>query len=353
MSTEITPSTTPAPSTEAAPAPKPERVLHGRAELRARLTQKSNDVFAGIAEAKKFKDESPAPVSSATPNSEAVAETVASLEEAGVEVPDQKKTETKVQYETRIARLLLQVQRAESEGLKHKGALEKVNNELADLKAKFAEASSDPVKALKLANMTPDEMAQAMLDGKLSKAEEKVVKQELPPEVLELIEEGKRLKAEKAAQVEATENLKIREGNIKLIDTAKRGLVEQYPALELIPNDRLLDAYESIAKATGAEPDFAEFAAKLQDNVLGEVLAAVKHKGTLLELVKKDPELKAYFTKELGLVATVETPAVVESVKPKSTIAGTPTETPSRKENMSAAERKARAAQAASRVFGG
>ena len=140
MSTEITPSTTPAPSTEAAPAPKPERVLHGRAELRARLTQKSNDVFAGIAEAKKFKDESPAPVSSATPNSEAVAETVASLEEAGVEVPDQKKTETKVQYETRIARLLLQVQRAESEGLKHKGALEKANSELAALKASIAGA---------------------------------------------------------------------------------------------------------------------------------------------------------------------------------------------------------------------
>jgi hypothetical protein len=356
----VAPSATPSVEAAPAPEPKPERVLKGRAALKERLTKSANAVMDGAMDAQKFKDESPSPTPSATPQPETVKAAVADLEKAGVEVPEQKATETKTQYATKIAQLMLAVQRSEAESLKHKGSLEKVTAERDELKARLTEASSDPVKALRLANMSPDELAQAMLDGKLTKAEEKVVKQELPDEVKELIEEGKRLKAEKQAQVEAAEAAKVREANVKIIDTAKKGLAEQFPALDLIPSDRLLAAYEQITAATGEEPDFTEFAGKFQESVVSEVLSAVRHKGTLLELVKKDPELKAFLATELGLSA-VKLATDPEAVKdgdftmeaPKrSSIGGVVNESAGKKKDMSAAERKARAAAAAGKIFG-
>lgn len=328
-----------------------EKKLTGRAALRAKLTAKSDEVFNKIQADRAPKAVAPAE----TPTSEAPTEAapaVAALEEAGVEVPEQKKTESDSQYATKVAKLLLQVQRAEANGLKYKSDFEKVSARNAELEAKFAEVSADPVKALKLANMSPDEMAQAMIDGKLSKSEEKVVKQELPPEVLELIEEGKRLKAEKLEREEKTKADEQRTKNVKIVDDAKQAIIDKFPTLDLIPSDRLFDAYSQVTAAQGEEPPFEDFAEMMQKNVLAELVAGVGHKGTLKAIIAAKPELREFLIAELGLKAAAPVAApVVTTPAVQKTLGKVVPETPTRTETMSVKERNARMNSAAGKVF--
>jgi hypothetical protein len=344
----VTPESVETPSTE---TPKQSSRAEMRAKLAADRDAAVESIFAKkplVSPETSIPATEPAPVAT---NPETAQEAVAALEEAGAEVPAQKPNETKVQYETKIAKLLLQVQRAEANGLKYKSDLEKTTSELSELKAKFAEASSDPVKALKLANMTPDELAQAMLDGKLSRAEEKVAKQELAPEVLEIIAEHKRLKAEKAEREAATKAEAERGELIKTVGDLKKTVLDRFPVLELIPDGSVLDAYLQVERASNNTVSFEEFAASMQKNVISELSAGMSHKGTLKAILAEKPELREFLIAELGLKASAPALVPKEPESPRVLTNAVGAENPSKGRELSARERMQLAAAAANKMF--
>lgn len=371
--------TTPAPAPEntapPASAEKPPRQSMGskREEIRAKLNAGADKIFAKPT-ASTPNTSTPTPeetpkepsqpetadkagaVEAAQEVSSEAGKTAEKLDEKGEKVPEKKEGESARQYEHRLAQLLLKVQRAEADSLKHKSAFESASTKLKELEAKLEEASKDPVKALKLANCTPDELAQMMLDGKLTKAEEKAVKAELPPEVQELLEEAKRLKAEKAQAEERAKAEEQRKQNVAIVEKARAASVAEYPVLDAVSSEVILTAIENHYANTGVEPAFGEIAEKLQDLYVADLKHFLLNDNVVGHLVKASPEIKEKLVKLLGLekpapVATaVTTPE--EKPEPSKTLTNAAGAAPVKTTaKLSEKERRQRAAAAAASIF--
>lgn len=217
-------------------------------------------------------------------------------------------------YEHRIAQAMLKAQRAERDALNHKRAADSASKELAELRSTLEALKSDPVKALAHAGTDPAALAQMMLDGKIQ-AKDLPPKLELPPEVQELVEQGKQAKARAEQEARDAEAAAVRAQNVELIKQAVDASVSEYPALSALPPEMVLDAYERATKKNrGIEPPFSEVAKQLQATVVADLSYFLKSDGVMKAfLTSADPDVRAAVAKAFGF----DQPQTTRNAEPK------------------------------------
>ncbi len=195
-----------------------------------------------------------------------------------------------------------------------------------------------------------------MAEGTLTAEEVKEVqKLDIPDEIKELIEEGKRLKAEKAEREATEQKTKERAKQVSIVADAKKAVLDQFPVLELVPDDRLLDAYLAASEG-GEEPEFSGFAGAIQNQILTEAATLMSNAGAVKALLAMKPELRDFFKTQLGfstpapVAAPATQPIAVKPVAPALTNAVV-AEQPTKGRTLTVAERKARAAAEADKIF--
>lgn len=205
-------------------------------------------------------------------------------------------------YEHRIAQAMLKAQKAEREALTHKKTADSAAARLKELESTLEALKSDPVKALAHAGTDPTALAQMMLDGKLQ-ASNLPPKLELPPEVQELVEQGKQAKARAEQEAREAEAAAVREENLKLVEQAVNASVSDFPALEALSPSLVLNTYEAMTrKNKGVEPSFAEVAKHLQETVVSDLNHFLSNDGVLKAFGGQlSPEVKSKIAKALGL----------------------------------------------------
>lgn len=205
-------------------------------------------------------------------------------------------------YEHRIAQAMLKAQKAEREALTHKKTADSAAARLKELESTLEALKSDPVKALAHAGTDPTALAQMMLDGKLQ-ASNLPPKLELPPEVQELVEQGKQAKARAEQEAREAEAAAVREENLKLVEQAVNASVADFPALEALSPSLVLNTYEAMTrKNKGVEPSFAEVAKHLQETVVSDLNHFLSNDGVLKAFGGQlSPEVKSKIAKALGL----------------------------------------------------
>lgn len=332
MSQDTTPApvatTQGAPSPEApasAPAPKNtgERKPNSIGERRLAFLEKVNNaIAAGEKPAAPVepaptdpKPTDPAPADPAKPES-APTDPKPEPEPA----PSPVEGETPKQYAHRVAAAQLATQRAEAKALAEAERAKASEKKVEELQAKLDAAAKDPKVALALAGMDPVSFAEAMRDGKITAQEVKEAKLELPPEVLELIEQGKAAKKKAEEDAKAAAEAEVHAENLKRVSDVVNtpDFQADYPALagSVGVADRLLLYLTHEMNRTGQEPDFAVVAKTFNDNITQEVTQILKNKPALKALLG-NAELKAAILAELqGSLPATEQAAPDPAPKP-------------------------------------
>ena len=240
--------------------------------------------------------------------------------------PAKAEGETQKAYAHRIAAAQLATQRAEAKSLAAETRAKASEAKLAELEAKLDAAAKDPKAALKLAGMTPLQLAEAMRDGTITAddvAEAKAAA--IDPEVAEMLAEHKAMKAKAAADEKAAEVAKVHADNLETVTKVLQApdFLTDFPAIGGVINgpERVCQYIEGEMERTGKEPDFRAVAKMFNDAVLTETSQLLAHGPTLKALLAK-PETRAALIKELGLTeakpaVAVEKPAT-EKVTPKA-----------------------------------
>ena len=240
--------------------------------------------------------------------------------------PAKAEGETQKAYAHRIAAAQLATQRAEAKSLAAETRAKASEAKLAELEAKLDAAAKDPKAALKLAGMTPLQLAEAMRDGTITAddvAEAKAAA--IDPEVAEMLAEHKAMKAKAAADEKAAEVAKVHADNLETVTKVLQApdFLTDFPAIGGVINgpERVCQYIEGEMERTGKEPDFRAVAKMFNDAVLTETSQLLAHGPTLKALLAK-PETRAALIKELGLTEakSVATPEAkpAEKVTPKA-----------------------------------
>lgn len=302
---------TPLPVTEAPAAPAEpakntgERKPDTIGERRAAFLAKVNSAIAAGAE-----PEPAAPVE--TPATETPAPETPKVEGSPTDPPKPAEGETQKQYAHRVAAAQLATQRAEAKALAEGERAKQSEAKVVELQAKLDAAAKDPKVALALAGMDPVSFAEAMRDGKITAAQVQEAKLELPPEVLELIEQGKAAKKKAEADAKAAEAAEVRSENLKKVSDVVNtpDFQADFPALAGSFNaaERLLNYITIGMDETGAEPDFRAVAKIFNDAIVKEAHQILLHKPALKVLLG-NAEVKAAILAELQpeKVATEQT----------------------------------------------
>jgi hypothetical protein len=299
--TPTTPAVAPAQPAPEAPkgiAKKP----NGIAAQRTAFLEKVNAAVAAVS-----PESAPAPAGDDAPAPDTQPETPEGAVAAPAvdgEVPPKAADETPRQYAHRVAAAQLAAQRAEERALAAGERATASDAKAAELQAKLDEAAKDVHKALALAGYDPVKLAEAMRDGTLTPAQEAQAKLELPPEVLELVEQGKKAKAKAEQDAKDAEAAEVYKSNLKTVSDVVNApdFQAEFPALggALNASERLLSYITAEMEATGAEPDFKAVAKLFNDAIVQETTQLLGHAPTLKVLLG-NADLKAAILKELGL----------------------------------------------------
>jgi hypothetical protein len=316
-----------APATEAPAAPPAkdtgERKPNTIGERRAAFLDKVNRAIAAGAE--------PSPTPETAAPVETPAETPAPTETAGetpAGAPPKVEGETQKQYAHRIAAAQIATQRAEAKALAESERAKASDAKAAELQAKLDAAAKDPKVALALAGMNPVSFAEAMRDGKITATEVQEAKLELPPEVLELIEQGKAAKRKAELDARAAEEAAVRSENLKkvsdVVNTAD--FQAEFPALagSVDVSERMLLYLTHEMDRTGKEPDFQTVAKTFNDSIVKEATQIMMHAGAR-KLLLGNAELRAAILAELQPATEQSVPATApakpsEKGSPSTTI---------------------------------
>lgn len=297
-----------------APAPSPpkdtgERKPDSIGQRRAAFLEKVNSAIAAGATpepAPHVEGETPAPETETPPPVEG--EKV----EGEPTPPPKAEGESPKQYAHRVAAAQLATQRAEAKALAEGERAKASEAKLAELQAKLDAAAKDPKIALALAGMDPVSFAEAMRDGKITAAQVQEAKLELPPEVLELIEQGKAAKKKAEQDALAAQEAEVRSENLKKVSEVvnQPDFQADFPALGGAINtaERLLGYITLQMEQTGEEPDFRAVAKLFNDGLLKEATQLLGHKPSLKALLG-NAELKAAILEELQPSAPVSATA--------------------------------------------
>lgn len=293
-----------APAAPAAPAEPAkntgERKPDSIGDRRAAFLAKVNSAIQAGADpepAPAAPVETPAPETPApeTPKVETPAETPA-------ETPKPAEGETQKQYAHRVAAAQLATQRAEAKALAEGERAKASEAKVVELQAKLDAAAKDPKVALALAGMNPVSFAEAMRDGKITAAQVQEAKLELPPEVLELIEEGKAAKKKAAEDAKAADEAAVHSENLKKVSDVVNtpDFQADFPLLagSVDVSGRLLTYLTLDMERTGKEPDFRAVAKLFNDSIAKEVTQILGSK-PVLKVLLGNAELRAAILAEL------------------------------------------------------
>ncbi len=293
---------------------KPTNAAEARAKLRESLAKemaakraKSDDSDDAPADEPKAKAEKPkddsAEKKDSAPKEQAKVEArieakEAKLEDAGVDVPDQKKGESNSAYELRLAKLL-----TENEGLKREH--EKASKELSKLQ-KLISKDANPLEVLDALGLDFEKLVMGLnpKDPKFNpKWTKPGQKQTIPDEVMERIAALEKDKKDAEARAEA-EKLKAAatERNTKDVSKIQRFLdanSDDFPFLSSVPWGAQEIVNQCNAKGT---TDAGPILRALEENLANNTEKLVMSDKAMKAAVKKNPELKkllkAYFAEE-------------------------------------------------------
>lgn len=252
---------------------------------------------------------------------ETAAETPA--EETGnVETPPEPAKEEPKTYAHQLAKLQLEAQRNKSDALKHKDLATKSSARVAELEAQLASIAKDPLAALKHAGSDPVKFAEMLLDPNF-KLEPEKPKFEVPPEVQELIDAGKKAKEEAARKAEQDQETAVRTEHTQLIQSHMDipEFKEKFPLVAAMPDGaaKLLAWIEMETEQTGKEPDLATVA-RVTNAAIAKDLAIYLKNDQARKALFADPEL-ADVLKAFGATPAAPAPAAPAPAAGKKTAA--------------------------------
>lgn len=275
------------------------------------------------------------------------------IEEAGGKTPEQKPGESSKDLELRLSQTLMDLQRAQKDGLGHKQRADAAEKKAAELEALIKRAKDDPAAGLELMGRSFDDLADLAIKGKLTKKQYA----ELPPEVqakierYEAAEKAEREKKEAAekAERERQETQERWDADLKVVEGSWDALVEAGPLLESVPDGqaRLLNAIYAEHERTGEVPSLTDVAKRMHEVVATELEALLTPKNVAL----LKPEIRDTLLKALQAAPTQTTstppsePAEHSDTDgPSSLTAAALSEVPTRKPDkpLTREERKAR-----------
>lgn len=321
------------------------------------------------------------PVIADPPTAQAAA-TAAKIEQAGGDAPAQKPGESDKSYEVRLSNALSDLQREQSEKLRHKKRGDDAEARASELDKKGKElqaivdgARGNVERALELAGVTPDEVAQMMLEGKLKRGKYA----HLAPEIRQRLEELERKEAQREAETKAEQERKetaerdaeYHRNDLAHVEAQMATMGATFPMVAALPNvsERLLARLYAEVKAIpaheydqGKRPDMAKSLEALTGELTADLTALLTNEASAKALCSI-PAIRDTVAKVLGLQvheqAPQTSPASDETGKPKagdgprSLTASVASEVPSRTPGpVSEKERLARQRKAGRQVLG-
>lgn len=258
-------------------------------------------------------------VVSDAPTAQAAA-TAAQIEAAGGDAPAQRQGESDKSYELRLSRALTDLARAQGEAATHRKRGDVAEARATQLEAQAKElqaivdgARGNVERALELAGVTPDEVAQMMLEGKLKRGKYA----HLPPEVRQRLEQLERKEAEREkadreareAQEREAQDRANREADLALVTEQLGTLGAQYvlPATMPRATERLLDALYAEMAETKKQPDIAKTMERLQGHITEDVTALLSNEAAA-KLLCSNPAVRDTLRKVLGVPAREQSP---------------------------------------------
>lgn len=318
----------------AAAAPEPKKVdkrtkaANAADKLRAHLARQaqSNDDDG---------DDKPAAKPSAAPASQKLETAVAKLENAGVDVPDQKSGESDKQYELRIVRMQRELRESQQELAKLKSAGALNDKELAKLKANAERYKANPLEFFEDIGVSFEQLVER-INNETYKAPQK--RPQLPPEILEEFEALKRERAEREeAKAKEAEQRQFNE-YVSQVDAHLKENAAQFPLTSALKGA----AANIVRQAMDQGVQVREVMRDMEEALVDDAVSLVGSEHALAAALKKSPDLKARIIKALGLEAA-KPPKAEE---PSKSVASIPSESPrTTKKPMSKAERSAAIAE--------
>jgi hypothetical protein len=346
--------TNPAASTPAAsPAPQPKDPATGRFEgKKSSKTSRADFVSSLNAKLGIGKPAAGAAAPAATPAAEPAeaAEPPAAEEkpEEAEETSAEPAAEAPKLQAHKLAAAQLEAQRAKSDALKAKELAKTHETRVKELETQL-ESLKDLKSYLKHTGIDAAGLAQQLLDKQADLTDvTKAVERD--PEVQALIDEGKKAKEEAARKATQAQAEALRVENVKLVRGAidAPGFADAFPLVAAMPDAAatMLTWIEAGIEATGKEPAFEDVAKLVQENVLKETIAYLKHPGARSTLLK-DPDL-AKLLKVVEEAAPAAASAQTAKTKPAAAPAAEPVvetvaePTPARKRSESPLDAEAR-----------
>lgn len=331
--------TTTQPEPVAAPEPSRADKLRGAARDALRLPAKG------------------AVVKAASPPAAAKVE---AIEAKGEAPPEQKAGETDQRYEQRLAETLRKLSKVEGDAITHRKRGDDLEREWKPIKDVIAAAKGDPERLhdlLELAGYTPDQVAQLMIDKKITR---RVPKASLPPEVQARIDTLEAAAAKLKEREDAEAEQGARAGDMQAINAGIEQAGEALPYLRSLPGsaDRIYSALRAQFDRTGETPDLAAELKRANEAIESD-LKAVMTEHTIKTLAT-DGKIRATIVAALGLTSVPSTANPASERKGKSILDGPKTlslnvtsEVPARSDKPpTKAERDQRVKQAARGVLG-
>lgn len=294
--TSAPPTPADAPATQQAPGAEPAPsapVLTPRQAERVRMREISRQVLGlsrpAPAATPGPAGSTPAPAAGEAPTQQA-ADTIGRIEQAGGDAPAQRTGETDRAYEQRLNNTLLALQRAEGEREQHRQRGDAAEARAAELDAQTKKLQSiidgargNVERALELAGVSPEEVAQMMLEGKLRRGRYA----NLPPEVRTRLEDLERKEAERErvekerteAEAKAKAQAEARAKDLAYVNEQMTTLGAEFALPVAMPNanERILSAVYATYASTGKEPDLKDVLADLTQHITADATALLSN----------------------------------------------------------------------------
>jgi len=230
-----------------------------------------------------------------------VAAKVDAIEAAGEVAPEQKVGETDQRYEQRLAETLRKLSKLEGEAVTHRKRGDDLERAYKPVRDVIEAAKGDPDRLhdlLELAGYTPDQVAQLMIDRKITRRQPKA---SLPPEVQARLDTLEAAAARLKERDDADAHEAGRSGDMSAIMQGIEASKAALPFLTALPGsaDRVYAKLRAQFDASGEAPDLAT-ELKASNDAIEADLKGVLNEHTI-KLLATDEKFRATIIAALGL----------------------------------------------------
>lgn len=280
------------PTAPAAPTTQQRADARGS---RQKLAETADRIFGAP------RDEEPATAPVASPADQPAPQAeqaAAALEAKGAPVPEQKPGESDHAYGMRLAQTLRRVQQLEADLLGQRKGRETAEARARELEALVEAAKKDPLKALELAGVDFDKLAQDVIEGKVRKPDP-VAK--LPPEVQAELDALREASKKLAEREETERKAAAREQDLSVVRQALEQTAADFPLLAALPgvHERVLNDLYAELEQTGRQPDMVQAFTRIQSAILRDAKGLLGST-QVARLLCEDPQIRDTFAKALG-----------------------------------------------------